>query len=260
MPVPSPVVEVQDPPPAVEVAESSSARVALTTEEVMELATCRYIDFPGIGVIDLEAPQLPEKVYEVAAERMFNEPTIMETIASVSKALQEHERAGGFAPAVVADAEDVALVAPAAHVELIADASVPPQIDEGRGASPPQPVEAAEAPTPVAKVGTTKTVVRGEGTSPPCPVATEAEGVESRVLGELTAVVQESAATELMTRGTSLEIQEVEETGASLAQGAGAARPGPLSSCALRGRLPPVLTPTTRARRRLRRATPWRVG
>jgi hypothetical protein len=96
MPVPSPVVEVQDPPPAVEVAESSSARVALTTEEVMELATCRYIDFPGIGVIDLEAPQLPKKVYEVAAERMFNEPTIMETIASVSKALQEHERAGGL--------------------------------------------------------------------------------------------------------------------------------------------------------------------
>jgi hypothetical protein len=90
MPVPSPMVEVQDPPPAVEVAESSSAPVALTTEEVMELATCRYIDFPSVGVIDLEAPQLPEEVYEVAAERMFNESTIMETIASVSKVLQEY--------------------------------------------------------------------------------------------------------------------------------------------------------------------------
>jgi hypothetical protein len=40
------VVEVQDPPPTAEVAESSSVRVALTTEEVMELATCWYIDFP----------------------------------------------------------------------------------------------------------------------------------------------------------------------------------------------------------------------
>jgi hypothetical protein len=40
-------------------------------------------------VIDLEAPQLPKKVYKVAAERMFNEPMIMEMIASVSKVLQE---------------------------------------------------------------------------------------------------------------------------------------------------------------------------
>jgi hypothetical protein len=173
-----------------------------------------------VVVINLEAPQLLEKVYEVAAERMFNEPTIMETIASVSKALQEYERAGGFAPAIAADAKDVALAVPAAHVEPTTDASVLPQIDEGRGASPPQPVEATEAPTPVAKAGAAETV-GGEGTSPPRPVATEAEGVESRMLGEPTAVVQESAATELMTRGTSPEIQEAEETGASLSQGAG---------------------------------------
>jgi hypothetical protein len=96
-PVPSPVVEVQGPPPTAEVAESSSVGVALMSEEMMDLATCRYIDFPGVGVIDLEAPQLPEKEYEVAAEPMFNKPTIMETIASVLKALQEYERAGGFA-------------------------------------------------------------------------------------------------------------------------------------------------------------------
>jgi hypothetical protein len=89
----------------------------------MELATCRYMDFPGVGVIDLEVPQLLEKVYEVAAERMFNKPTIMETIESVSKALHEYERAGGFAPAVAADAEDVALAAPVAHVELTTYAS-----------------------------------------------------------------------------------------------------------------------------------------
>jgi hypothetical protein len=28
---------------------------------MMDLETCRYIDFPSVGVIDLEAPQLPEK-------------------------------------------------------------------------------------------------------------------------------------------------------------------------------------------------------
>jgi hypothetical protein len=53
---PSPAVGVSGPPLTAEVAETSSARGALTTEEVMELATCRYIDFPRVGVIDLEAP------------------------------------------------------------------------------------------------------------------------------------------------------------------------------------------------------------
>jgi hypothetical protein len=59
VPVPSPAVEVPRPPPTTEASETSSTRVALTAEEVMELATCRYIDFPGVRVIDLEAPQLP---------------------------------------------------------------------------------------------------------------------------------------------------------------------------------------------------------
>jgi hypothetical protein len=104
----------------------------------MELATCWYIDFPGVGVIDLEAPQLPEKVYEVAAEQMFNKPTIMETIALVSKVLQEYECAGSFAPAVASDAADAAYVAPATHVEPTVDTPAPPPVNEGREASPPQ--------------------------------------------------------------------------------------------------------------------------
>jgi hypothetical protein len=36
---------------------------------MMDLETCRYIDHPGVGVIDLIANQLPEKEYEVVAER-----------------------------------------------------------------------------------------------------------------------------------------------------------------------------------------------
>jgi hypothetical protein len=120
--------------PDLEVAETSSARGVLTAEEVMELVTCRYIDFLGVGVIDLEAPQLLEKVYVVASEWMFNEPTIMETIASVSKVLQEYERTGGFTPAVVVDAVDAGLMAPAAHVEPTADAPAPPSVNERREA------------------------------------------------------------------------------------------------------------------------------
>jgi hypothetical protein len=99
VPVPSPMIEVQGPPPTAEVAESSSARASLTVEEMMDLETGRYIDLPGVEVTDLEAPQLSEKEYDAAAGRRSNESTIMETIASVSKVLQEYERAGGFAPA-----------------------------------------------------------------------------------------------------------------------------------------------------------------
>jgi hypothetical protein len=159
VPVPSPTVEVRGPPPTAEVAESSSARVALTAEEMMELATCRYIDFPGVGVIDLEAPQIPEKVYDMAAERMFNEPTIMETIASVSKALQEYERAGGFASAAAADAGDAALAAPAAPVEALADATTPLSANEDREAPPSQLVETAGAPAPVAEADAAEVIV-----------------------------------------------------------------------------------------------------
>jgi hypothetical protein len=50
---PSPTAEVSDPSPAVGAVKTSSAAGTVTVEEVMELATSRYIDFPGVGVIDL---------------------------------------------------------------------------------------------------------------------------------------------------------------------------------------------------------------
>jgi hypothetical protein len=56
VPMPHMTIEVQGPPPTSEVAESSSTRVSLTVEEMMDLETCRYIDLPGVEVIDLEAP------------------------------------------------------------------------------------------------------------------------------------------------------------------------------------------------------------
>jgi hypothetical protein len=117
---------------------------------MMDLETCRYIDFPGVGVIDLKAPQLQDKEYEATAKRTSNEPTIMETISLVSKALQEYERAGGFASAAATEAENATLAVPAAHVKLTEDAFVPPQVNEGQEASPPLSVETAGASTPVA--------------------------------------------------------------------------------------------------------------
>jgi hypothetical protein len=147
---------------------------------------------------------------------MFHEPMFMETIVSVSRVLQEYEHADGFAPVIVADAGDAALVAPAAHVELTADASAPPPVNEGREASPPRSAEAAEAPASVTEAGVAEAVVGEEGSSSPRPVAAEAEGVETHVPDEPSTVVQESATPEMMTRATSPEIREAEETGASL--------------------------------------------
>jgi hypothetical protein len=77
-----------EPSPTAGAVGTSSAIGTVTVEEVMELVMFRYIDFPGVGVIDLEAPQLPEEVLDMATEWMFAKPSIMETTASISKALQ----------------------------------------------------------------------------------------------------------------------------------------------------------------------------
>jgi hypothetical protein len=155
----SPTVEVLGPSPTAEVAETSSAQGAITIVEVMELATCRYIDFPSVGVIDLEVPQLLEKLLEVVTERIFAELTIMETIASVSKALQKYERAGGFASATMADTADAALEAPATGMGPAADASAPPPTSESQEASLSQPAEAAETTGTVAATDAAEVVV-----------------------------------------------------------------------------------------------------
>jgi hypothetical protein len=77
-----------------------------------------------------------------------------------------------------------------------------------------------EAPVSVAEAGAEEAVVEEEGSSPPRPVVAEPEGVETCMPDEPATVVQESAAPETMTRATSPEIREAEETGASLSQGA----------------------------------------
>jgi hypothetical protein len=214
--VPPPTMEVRGPPPTAEVAESSSTRVSLTVEEMMDLETCRYIDVSGVGVIDLEAPRLPEKEYDTAAEWRSSELMIMEMIASVSKALQEYKRASGFAPATAEDTEDEALAAPVTRVEPTEDTTTPPHVDEGREASPLRPVDAAETPAPVAKPVSAEAVAGGEDTSPPGPVTVEIEDVETRALDEPAAAAQGLTVPESMARAVTLEIQVAEETGASL--------------------------------------------
>jgi hypothetical protein len=127
-------------------AETSSDQITLTAEEVMELATYWYIDFPSVRVIDLEGPQYSEKGFKAAEERVSNAPTIKETLASVSKALQEYESADGFSSAAGAEAADVALVAPAGLAEPTVGASAQLAVDRGLEAPPLEPAEATDVP------------------------------------------------------------------------------------------------------------------
>jgi hypothetical protein len=205
------------PSPAAGAVGTSSAVGTVIVEKVMVLVTSRYIDFLGIEIIDLEAPQLPEKVLDVATERMFAESSIMETTASVSKALHEYERAGDFAPHDASKVSEAVSEVPVAGMESAADAPVPPPTSESREASLRQPAEAAETTAAVAATGAAVVVVGEAGSSSSRPVAAEVD--EVRVPDEPPAAVQERAAPEGTTRAASPEIQEVEETGASLSQG-----------------------------------------
>jgi hypothetical protein len=81
--------------------EHSPAVGVASVVEVMDMAACRYVDFPGIGTINLDAPELPgndRELLEAATERMFTEPMILETIALVVSALRQYESASGSAP------------------------------------------------------------------------------------------------------------------------------------------------------------------
>jgi hypothetical protein len=75
----------------------------------MELATHQYVDFPGIRIVDLDAPELlsnDREMLEVATKRMFAEPTILETLASVSLAMRQYESVGGSAPSAAPEAAE----------------------------------------------------------------------------------------------------------------------------------------------------------
>jgi hypothetical protein len=63
-------------------------------------------------------------------------------------------------------------------------------------------------------------VVGEEESSSPCPVVADAGEVETHVPDEPAAAIQEPVTPETMTGATSLEIQEVEETWASLSKSA----------------------------------------
>jgi hypothetical protein len=100
--------DLAPPPPAREhdvamlaVLESSAVAAAASIEGAAGTSSSRYVDFPSIGIIDLDTTELPSNdrvILEVATDRMFAEPSILDAIASVPSVPRQHEGAGSLAP------------------------------------------------------------------------------------------------------------------------------------------------------------------
>jgi hypothetical protein len=152
----------------------------MIVEEVMELVMCHYVDFPGIGIVDLDAPELPSndrEMLEVATERMFAEPSILETIMSVTLALRRYESTRGSAPPATLEATDVISEESAADAESTVVVSAPPPTREGQEASLPQPAEAVASATAATAADSAVDVVGKVGTSSPRLVASATDEV-----------------------------------------------------------------------------------
>jgi hypothetical protein len=155
---------------------------------------------------------------DVATERMFATPSILETIVSVSQALHQYECAGGFAPRAVYEVAKAVPEVPEAGTESTADVSTPPPTSEGHEASLPRLAEAVETTTTAATTSTAEGIVGGHCRRTTRSVAAGAN--EVRVPDDPAAAHEERVAPEDTTRTASPEILEAEEgAGAALLQG-----------------------------------------
>jgi hypothetical protein len=170
----------------------------------VESASCRYVDFPGIRIIDLDTPELSSndrEMLEVATEQMFADPLILDTITSVVSALHQDEGAGSLAPPATSEAAEGVLEESEAGTESVVIVPPPTSTGEGMGASLPQLAEAVTAAPTAPVVGTAEVVVKGVGPSSPRPVAAAAE--EVLVLSQPATASQEGDAPEGTTRAAS---------------------------------------------------------
>jgi hypothetical protein len=158
-------------------------------------------------------------VLEEVTEQMFVEPSILERITSVLRALHQYERADNFSPSTAPEAAEAVPKEPAAGTESVAAMSVPSPTSEGQEASLPQPAEAAKPMAAAAAAGATEDVVGEARSSSPRPFVVGAD--EAVGPDEPATALQECVAPEEAARATSPEIQEAEEdAGAALLQGA----------------------------------------
>jgi hypothetical protein len=204
------------------VPEPSPVAAAASVEDVMDLAACWFVDFPGIWTVDLDAPDLLSndlEMLEVATEQMFAEPSILETIVSVASALRQCEGAAGSALPAAPEAAKGVLEESTTGAESAVVVPAPSPTRKGQDASLPQSAEAVTSAAANVVADVAEGVVGEVGPSSPRPVAAAVE--EALVLGEPAAAPQECVSPEGTTRVASPEIQEaVEDSGAALSQGA----------------------------------------
>jgi hypothetical protein len=124
------------------------------------------MDFPGIEAINLDAPKLSSndrEMPEVVTERMFTDPSTLDTIASVASALRQDEGVGGSAPPVASEVEVEVLEESASGTESVVDVSPPSPSREGTGASQPQPAETNTAAPAASMVAWWRVLSEGRG-------------------------------------------------------------------------------------------------
>jgi hypothetical protein len=103
----------------------------------------------------------------VATQRMFADPSILDTITSVMSALRQYEGAGGSVPPTASEVAVEVLEESAAGTESAVVVSPPSSAREGTGASLPQLVETIAAAPAASVTDVAEGVVGGVGPSPP---------------------------------------------------------------------------------------------
>jgi hypothetical protein len=147
------------------------------------------VDFPGIGIIDLDATELlsnDREILEAATERMFADSSVLDANTSVLPVLRQDDGAGGLAPPVALEAAEGVLGEPTAGTESVV--IEPPPMPAGESTDVPllEPVEAVvDAPTP-SVVSAAEGAIGGAGPSSSQLVA--AAGEEVPVPSQATAV------------------------------------------------------------------------
>jgi hypothetical protein len=137
------------PPPASDhdvvistVPEPSPVAGATSAEDVMDLVVFQYVDFPGIGTIDLDAPELPSndrEMLELVMKRMFAEPSTLDTITSVTSALRQYEGVGSSASPAAPEVAEGVFKESAADVESAVIMLAPSLTRDGRMLPCPSP-------------------------------------------------------------------------------------------------------------------------
>jgi hypothetical protein len=114
---------------------------------------------------------------EVATERMFTEPSILDTIVSVASALHQYEGAGGSTLPAASEVAEGVLEESAAGTESAMVVSAPSPAREGTSASVPELAEAAGRAPAAMVVNVAEEVVGGAGPLSPRPFAVATEEV-----------------------------------------------------------------------------------